>query len=398
MCVLELRATSLHAPLPVTALIQSTHAPCPQRCRSCVQKPVGLKAAACLLNKGKGFVAAAGDGSVHVSYAPHDAFLRMDAAAVRALNLFAVGRDAIPVPSLAQDAAAAAALAGGAASGAPKAASAKITGAGFRVTSVHGLLSHGCKTKGGKRLLRTWLLQPLRDLATIAARQDMVEAFTTSNQLRRSWSEGLALPDLESLAARFTATQQQTAAAAKASAAKAGAASAGAGADADADADGDDGSSSASAAAAAEKVAAAASSSTGSRKGATLADLMRLYQFALTLPDLARRLRSFDPALETLGMGGSSGAASSAAGGAASGGGDDDGDVGMGGASSSSAAAAAAGATDEEEAIAALSPVAQRLYLHFIQPLQGYASKMEGLVKMVEQVRPWRPWWLTAWQ
>ena len=129
--------------------------------------------------------------------------LRLDASAVRSLNL---------LPGTAREVAAAAAGGGGSGGGGSSSA-ASTSGSssaapgrrfgGAPITSVHALLSKGCRTKGGARLLKSWMLAPLVAPAAIRARQDMVEAFATSPALRTGWASAVAVADNETLAARF---------------------------------------------------------------------------------------------------------------------------------------------------------------------------------------------------
>lgn len=79
-------------------------------------------------------------------------FMALDAAAVRALNLLPDPRD----PT--------------------------------RLGSLHQVLAAGCLTKGGARLLRKWVVQPLMQVDSIRARQACVEALVDDNALR----DGLA--------------------------------------------------------------------------------------------------------------------------------------------------------------------------------------------------------------
>jgi DNA mismatch repair protein MSH2 len=181
--------------------------------------------------------------------------MRLDAAALRALNLFPEPGQAGAMSAAAAAASSAAgagfdddandAAAGGSSSSSSSSSSAgkKAAGGGggagsssssytrSGISNLHALLSHGCRTKGGKRVLKTWILQPLVDLPAIQRRQSLVAAFVNSTVLRKSWRESTTMPDLEALSARIT------------------------------------------------------------RKAASLVDLLRLYQFALALPHLVQRLK-----------------------------------------------------------------------------------------------------------
>jgi len=97
------------------------------------------------------------------------AYMRLDASALRALNL-------MPGPN----------------DGANK------------TMSLFGLLNK-CKTALGTRLLAQWLKQPLLDLSAIQQRQTLVEGFVMDTEVRQTLQEDhlRSIPDLSRLAKRF---------------------------------------------------------------------------------------------------------------------------------------------------------------------------------------------------
>jgi DNA mismatch repair protein MSH2 len=99
-------------------------------------------------------------------------FMKLDASALKALNLMPGPRD------------------------------------GAKTMSLYGLLNH-CKTPVGSRLLAQWLKQPLMNLEEITKRQQLVEAFVEDTELRQIMQEEhlRSIPDLYRLAKRFQRKQ-----------------------------------------------------------------------------------------------------------------------------------------------------------------------------------------------
>lgn len=129
---------------------------------------LAMGAAACLIR----YLGVMSDSSNFGQYQlyQHDLtqYMKLDAAALKALNLMPGPRD------------------------------------GAKNMSLYGLLNH-CKTPTGSRLLAQWLKQPLMNVHDIERRQQLVEAFVNDTELRQTMQEEhlRAVPDLYRLAKKF---------------------------------------------------------------------------------------------------------------------------------------------------------------------------------------------------
>ncbi|KZV76588.1 DNA mismatch repair protein [Peniophora sp. CONT] len=113
------------------------------------------------------------DASNHGGWAirTHDLsqYMRLDASALRALNLVDTG-----------------------------------SGSGMKNTTLLGLLNR-CRTAQGTRMLSSWLKQPLVNLHEILKRQDLVEVFVEQSDSRRTLQDDFMklMPDLTRISKRF---------------------------------------------------------------------------------------------------------------------------------------------------------------------------------------------------
>ncbi|CBX96062.1 similar to DNA mismatch repair protein msh-2 [Plenodomus lingam JN3] len=129
---------------------------------------LAMGAAACLIK----YLGVMSDSSNFGQYQlyQHDLtqYMKLDAAALKALNLMPGPRD------------------------------------GAKNMSLYGLLNH-CKTPTGSRLLSQWLKQPLMNVKDIERRQQLVEAFVEDTELRQTMQEEhlRSIPDLYRLAKKF---------------------------------------------------------------------------------------------------------------------------------------------------------------------------------------------------
>ncbi|KAK2578045.1 hypothetical protein KPH14_008462 [Odynerus spinipes] len=117
------------------------------------------------------------EGNIHqfsIEQIKQSCYLKLDTAAIKALNI----EPRLDVPS---------------------------TFSGNVPTSILTLLDK-CKTPQGHRLIAQWIRQPLKDLALIKDRHDIVEVLVKNNELRSALSEDhlRRVPDLEQLAKKLS--------------------------------------------------------------------------------------------------------------------------------------------------------------------------------------------------
>ncbi|CCH59080.1 hypothetical protein TBLA_0B02380 [Henningerozyma blattae CBS 6284] len=110
-------------------------------------------------------------------------FMKLDASAIKAMNLFSQGPVQPFGPSLGNQ---------------------LRTANSGKVTSLFQLLNH-CKTNAGSRLLNEWLKQPLTDLSEILKRHDLVDYLIDQLELRQILQTDylLGIPDIRRLAKKL---------------------------------------------------------------------------------------------------------------------------------------------------------------------------------------------------
>lgn len=132
-------------------------------------KKLAMSAAACVIGKSELLGDSENTGAVDVRAGDLVQFMRLDTAAVRALNLLPDPRE--------RDA--------------------------QQLGSLHAVLARHCWTRGGARLLKRWMLQPLVNLDEITQRQDLVEVFVNDTILVGDLRDMVRLPDVGAVAARL---------------------------------------------------------------------------------------------------------------------------------------------------------------------------------------------------
>ncbi|KOS17972.1 DNA mismatch repair protein msh-2 [Escovopsis weberi] len=129
---------------------------------------LAMGSASCLIKYIGALQDASNFGQYHLYQHDLAHYMKLDAAALKALNLMPGPRD------------------------------------GSKTMSIFGILNH-CKTPVGSRLLAQWLKQPLMSRDEIEKRQQLVEAFYSDTELRQTMQEEhlRSVPDLYRLAKRF---------------------------------------------------------------------------------------------------------------------------------------------------------------------------------------------------
>lgn len=130
------------------------------------------------------------EGAFHIRTHDLSQYMKLDASALRALNLTEVPGSAVRLATH------------------PIQYSHILQGVTTRNTTLLGLLNK-CKTAQGTRMLGTWLKQPLVNLHEIRRRQTLVEAFVNDSNSRRTLQDEYLkfMPDLHRISKRFQKTQ-----------------------------------------------------------------------------------------------------------------------------------------------------------------------------------------------
>lgn len=148
------------------------------------------RAAAGLMNKCSELSLEESAGTAVAELGRLGTFVRLDSAAVQALNVLPTAKDAV-------------ALTAASTGPGPLLSSGTAASTSSMSTSLLGLLACRCKSKAGRKTVRTWLLQPLMNVEEICVRQDIVEAFAQHPALLSSWQQRASSVDIESLAHRL---------------------------------------------------------------------------------------------------------------------------------------------------------------------------------------------------
>ena len=172
---------------------------------------VALRAAACLVNKGNLLSDPSNFNSIQLTVGKLNQHVRLDTAVLRALNVFTTretvnNTSTMNVNAVFDSAAHDAMLMNNTTiinTSSSSSSSQRKYQSTSSIRSLQDLLSYGCRTKSGKRIIRSWLLQPLTNIEEITYRQDLVGCFVNNSTLRKSWIESVNLPDIEAIAIRL---------------------------------------------------------------------------------------------------------------------------------------------------------------------------------------------------
>ncbi|KAI0058620.1 DNA mismatch repair protein [Artomyces pyxidatus] len=157
----------------LTRLLASKNAPAMTADTSTTIPQLSFPTAPAALSALVGYLSLVSDSSNHGAWSirTHDLgqYMRLDASALRALNLVDVGG-----------------------------------GIGMKNTTLLGLLNK-CKTAQGTRMLGSWLKQPLVNRHEILKRQDLVETFVEDSNARRTLQDDFMklMPDMHRICKRF---------------------------------------------------------------------------------------------------------------------------------------------------------------------------------------------------